>query len=186
MQSIDKEKIRPIYSELQGYLSQAPLAEKSGYLYRSLLGDQFNTTIDELNNLTGKNYDKFKVNVVRDESGTHVRTSEYRSQLNGLIMRLYAEYFKDEASPFGGSPNMIVSQTQLQSQSAQIQMVLDFQSLIDKKLYSAKLEEKEKTFLEKIKSALPSIKSAVELIKLIISVAKSLGMDINQVANIFQ
>ena len=58
-----EEKIRPIYSELQGYLSQAPKLEstidRSTY---STLWTQVNNTIDELNKASAKNYDGFKIN----------------------------------------------------------------------------------------------------------------------------
>lgn len=181
-----ENKVKPIYSELQGYLSQAPLADKAHYLYDSPLWEQLHRCIDELNSITSKDYSKFKVNVIQDDSGPHIITHEYRSNLNGLIMRLHAEYFSEEPSPFGGSPKMIVSQTQQQSQTAQIMMIMNFQSLIDKKLYSSKLNDKEKTFLERIKAKLPLVSSVAELISSILSIAKDLNLDINQVSKIFK
>ena len=57
-------------------------------------------------------------------------------------------------------------------------MLLEFQSLIDKKLNEQGITENERTFLERLKSTLPNIKSATELISSVISVAKDLGLGI--------
>ena len=99
-------------------------------------------------------------------------------------MRLYGEYFPDEPQPFSGQPSTVVTQTN--NQSVQVAILLDFQSFIDKKLYSADLEEKEKNFLQKIKDSLPNIKTSVELVGLVISIAKDLGLNIEQILKLFK
>jgi len=183
---MSKNKIKPIYTELQGYLAQAPSSDKASTVSDSSLWQQFNNTIDELNKISNNNYDKFKItNINQGARGPFILNSDYRSKLNGLIMRLYGEYFETESSPISGSPSTIVSQNQSQSQTTRIAMIMDFQSLIDEKLYSSELNEKEKTFLEKIKVALPSVKSFAEITSLIINIAKSLGISVDQLSKIF-
>lgn len=183
---MEKAKIRPIYTELQGYLSQAPAGDKVAYLRDEALWHQYNATIDELNTTTGKDYNKFKItNTYPSDIGTYILNSDYRSKLKGLIMRLYGEYFEDEVSPFGGGPSTVVNQNQSQSQTVQVAMLLDFQSFIDKKLLNSELEPKEKTFFEKLKSSLPSVKTSVEIVNLVVNLAKSLGLSIDQIFKLF-
>jgi hypothetical protein len=179
-----RNKIKAIYSELQGYLSQAPTADKGHYLYDAPLWEQLHRSIDELNQISKKDYSKFKVNVIHDEGGPHIITNEYRSNINGLIMRLHAEYFSEDQLPFSGSPSTVIKQTQKQSQTAQIVMIMDFQSLIDKRLYSSEVKGEEKTFLEKIKARLPFISSIAELLSSILSIAKDSNFDIDKVIQI--
>lgn len=177
-----KEKVRPIYEELKGYLAQCPPAEKAYYLYNSYYWTQIDGVIQQLNEITGKNFDKFKITLIpstmRDEA--HIENSEYRSKVNGLIMNLKGTYFNED-NPFGGSPMVSVNQTQ----TTQITMLMDFQSLIDKRLYGENLKPEEKTFLEKVKAVLPTVKSATEITGLVIKMAKDSGLDIHSVAKIF-
>jgi len=180
-----KEKIRPIYEELIGYLSQTPLAKEGTYFYESHFWTQLNNTVDELLKLEKNDYySKFKVTVIQDGSEPHISVNEYRTKLNGLIMNLHAKHFKEESTPFGGQPSTVVNQTQ--SQSVQITMILDFQSFIDKKIYTEKLEEKEKNFLEKIKSSLATVKSIAELLNLIMVTAQNFNLDANSLQKIFK
>lgn len=180
-----QKNIRSIYSELQGYLAQAPSLDKAAYLRDSSLWEQLNSCIDELQTLTKENYSKFKLSPQPDDDSQYVLNTEYRSKLNGLIMRLHGKYFANEQTPFSGSPSTVVSQTQAQIQSAQVSILLEFQSFIDKKLYSAELKEDEKSFLQKIKNNLPTVKTTIELVNLILQTARSLGLDIGQVIKLF-
>ena len=62
-----KNKIRPLYSELQGYLSQAPttstphdsFGDKSLWL-------QYNEAVDLLSSESGKDYSRFKIEPIND------------------------------------------------------------------------------------------------------------------------
>jgi len=182
-----KNDIRPLYYELQGYLSQSPSFDNKNepILYEESMWGQFHTTINELNQTTGKNYDKFKITPLRGDFGPFVRISEYRSKLGGLISRLHGEYFNDEPAPFSGMPNTIIQQNQQQTQSTQIQILLEIQSIIDKNLEKT-VDPIEKSFLEKIKSSLSLAKSVPELMSLILSTGSSLGMTIDQVLKFFK
>lgn len=187
-----KEKIRPIYFELQGYLSQAPeLKNPADRTEDKTLWDQVNNTINELNTVSGKNYDNFKLNPVfinqRGLIPHHaIKISAYRLKLGGLIARLHGEYFSDEPAPFSGMPTTVISQTQQQTQSFQVQMLLEIQSKIDERVSKFDEGSKERTFLEKIKSSLVSVKNITELIMLILATGKGLGLTIEQILNILK
>lgn len=181
--------IRPIYSEIQGYLSQAPNIEKVPYIYEKPLWEQLNNVIDELNEKSGEDFSKFKITDFKQQKhepySQYIPTIDYRSKLNGLIMRLHGQYFSEEQSPFGGFPSTVVQQNQSQSQTMQITMILEFQSMIDRKLYGSELKPEEKSFLEKVKASLPAAKSTIELMNMCLSLAKSLGINLDQMTKLF-
>ena len=183
------KKVKPLYSELIGRLSQAPVVTKENYgkTYDSGLWEQLDSIVDQLNSFTGNDYDRFKLNPENDENwGPFIKISEYRSNLNALIMNLHAEYYNDEVTPFGGAPQTVISQSQNQQQSVSLTMIMEFQSLVDKQLYgNTELTEKERGFLEKVKSNLPSVKTAADLVSTVINIAKATGLDITDLAKVF-
>ena len=136
-----KDKIRPIYSELQGYFSQAPEAtcgEKESMTIL-LLVDQLNSSIQELEQVSQKTIlaikRKFKTTPWNNNSARrYFDLLSYRSKLGGLISRLYGEYFSDELAPFSGMPSTVINQHQSQNQTTHVQILLDFQSKIDEKI----------------------------------------------------
>ncbi len=93
-----KNDVRPIYFELQGYLSQAPQREM-GAIFDERVWNQHNETIKELEAVTGKTYDKYKITPERWGDKLRVTVQVYRTILGGLISRLHGEYFPDELSP---------------------------------------------------------------------------------------
>jgi hypothetical protein len=179
-----KEVIRPFYSEFQGLLSQSPDVNGSvKSLYDENLWEHYNQTITELNKITGKNYDRFKLQPKRGQSHFYLDIATYRGMIGGLISRLHGEYFSDEQVPFSGMPTTIINQSQTQNQS--IQMLLEINDLLHEKLNKADPGSKEKTFLEKIKGSLSGIKSVSEFVLLLITTAKSMGITIDQLASLF-
>jgi len=97
-----KDEVRPIYFELQGYLSQAPGRETTA-IYDKQIWIQHNQTIDELEKITSKKYDRYRLNPEsRNYNGVSrelITVQVYRTILGGLISRLHGEYFPDEVSP---------------------------------------------------------------------------------------
>ncbi|MCK5466629.1 hypothetical protein KAI56_04020 [Candidatus Parcubacteria bacterium] len=181
-----KERIRPIYSELQGYLSQAPELEEV-YVYDLSLRGQYNETINELNEISGKDYNRFQIkeeDIVR--SSGDIRVLTYRNKLGGLIAKLYGEYFFDEIAPFSSMPGTVINQTQQQSQSFQVQMLLEIQSKIDEKISEFEEGTKEKSFLDKIKDSLSPIKNTTELLALILKTGKDFGLTVEQILNVLK
>ena len=183
----DREEIRPIYSELQGYLSQAPKSKTSGALiYGSTLWEQYNSAVIDLNNISGHNYDRFKVTPHFEINDfPRVEIDAYRAKLGGLISRLHSEYFSDEAPPFSGMPSTVISQVQQQSQSVYVQMLLEVNSKIEQKLPEFPEGTKERKFLQKVKDSLSSIKDTVGLIALLVNTAKECGLSIDVLKSIF-
>lgn len=179
-----REKIRPIYSELQGYLSQAP--REGNVIFESSVWERYNTTIDELSNISGEDYSDYKVNPIVWADSPAVEILDYRTKLGGLIARLHGKFFPDEPPPFSGMPSTIITQTQQQTQSFQIQTLLEIQSKIDEKTPQFNEDSKERKFLDKIKDSLSSVKDVSQLITLILKVGKEIGLTLSQILNIFK
>ncbi len=186
-----KDQIRPIYSELQGYLSQAPEATSSReriYNDTSLV-NQLNSSIQKLEQLTKKDYSRYKERVQTTEWNRGTRQFfdllSYRSKLGGLISRLYGEYFSDELAPFSGMPSTIINQYQSQNQTTHVQILLDFQSKIDEKIKNYTDGSKEKTFLEKIKRALSKVGNVTDLLTLILKTGKDISLTLDDVFKMF-
>ena len=86
MVDIDKERIRPLYAELQGLLSQAP---KGTSIDNAAFWNHFNELIDELNDVSGKDYSRFKLTPISGDGFYWLHTSIYCTKLGGLISRLH-------------------------------------------------------------------------------------------------
>jgi len=178
----NKEEIRPLYSELQGLLSQAPEPELPGsgsiFTVRPQILEHYHSIVENLSCLTGdENYKRFTV--------SDNYPSVYRSKLSSLISSLHGKYFSDEPAPFSGMPSTVNIQTQEQSQAVHVQMLLEVQSKIDQKLPKYDEGTKEKKFLQKVKSSLSSIKDAVGLIVLLTNIARECGLSIDDLKSIF-
>ena len=182
-----KEKIGQIYSELQGYFSQATKAKTSANaFYDAQIWHQYNEAIDELNNIGGNNYGRFRIYHERSELfGDFIRSITYRSKLAGLILRLHSEFFSDEPAPFIGKPTTDIRQRQQQSRFFQRQMILEIQSKIDEKIPEFNEGSKEKEFLEKAKASLASIKSVTQLVSLLLKTGQELDLTIEQMSKLF-
>lgn len=182
----EKQKIRPLYSQLQGYLSQGPNADgKTSVISDPDFWNHYNKTIDELNDISGNNYDHLEVQPIRGQAASWVPIQTYRSKLGGLISRLHGQFFSDEPAPFGSMPSTIIRQSQQQTQSFQIQMLLEIQSTIDEKIRQFEKGSKEQTFLQKVKSSLASIANITQLVALLLKVGHEVGLTIEQIAKIF-
>lgn len=180
-----KNKVRPLYSELQGYLSQTPPI-KNNYdaISEPTFWEQINLTLDELSKATNKDYSKYKLTSESGDGERFIRLTVVRLKLGGVISRLHGEYFSDESAPFSGMPSTVNNFTQMQQQTATQTIILEFQEVLNEKIVSTP-KENEKSFLQKVKEGLGTIKNTAELMKLILETAKQFGFDINQVLAIF-
>lgn len=184
-----EDKIRPVYEELIGFMAQAE-PQSSVMIYNSSIWEVYHGSIDELIKLTGDDYCRYKLTLkfLHGSPNACVSVNEYRTKLNGLIMRLHAKYFKKDDAPFSGTPRAIINQqlSQSQLQVVQITMLMDFQSVIDKKLYGDKtLDEKQKTFLGKVKDFIPTAKSIADILNTILTVAKTTGLTLADISKLF-
>ncbi len=185
---MDREKIRPLYSELIGYLSQAPQADRADDVTNnSDLWELYNNSLNLLNDVTGEDFDRFLITpeAESDFLGEYVQISTYRQKLSGLISHLHAKYFSTEPAPFSGSPSTVVSQNVQQIQSTQVQILLDIQSKIDEKINDYSDGSKEKSFLQKLKGNLSSITNITQLISKLFNIAKEFGLNTDDLASIF-
>jgi hypothetical protein len=181
---MNKEKIKPLYSEFQGYLSQAPDSKNpNDTIFNESLWNQYNETLDLLRGISGEDYSRFKIQPEKDEDITFIYIATYRQKLSGLISHLHGRYFSDELPPFSGMPTTVITQTQQQNQS--IQMLLEIQDQIDKKIADLPEESKERKFLEKFKGTLGSISNVTQLLSQMFKIAKDFGLDINSFMKIF-
>lgn len=181
-----KNKIRPLYSEFQGYLSQAPTASSStDSISDETMWNQYNEALKLLSDATEKDYSRFNIEPKssRTSSGSYVRVNTYRQKISGLISNLYGEYFSDEIPPFSGMPSTVITQTQQQSVS--IQIVLDIQSKIDEILPKVESGSKEESFLKKFKSILSSISNVNELVSKCMKLAHEFGLNVQDIISLW-
>ncbi len=179
----EKKKIRPLYSELQGYLSHAPKRDDAVFYDSSSEREQLNATIDLLSTTIGKDYSRFKLSSLESMTGNLVYVSAYKQKLAGLINYLHGEYFSDEPSPFTGVPSTVINQNQSQQQAVSV-LILDIQKKIDEKLSTTE-DEKEKGFLKKLEKLLPTVTNGVQLVKAVADLAVQMGLDPHLISKLF-
>lgn len=181
-----KNKIRPIYNQLQGLLGQVPPVKDKEYLYENdkVLWERFNESIDELNSLKVNDYLKFKIEPKIDNGHISMSSTSFRTSAGSLISRLHGDFFADEPAPFSGSPSTVISQTQFQTQH--IALLLEMNSFVEKKLSDENLEQIEKNFLQKIKEVLPTVKTSIELMNLIFTTAHTCELNLDSLQKIFR
>ena len=175
-----KEKVRPLYSELQGYLSQAPPDEKHDIIHDESIWSLYNDSVRSLNKVSGVDYSRF---IITSHAEGYITVSTYRQKLGGLISSLHAEYFSDEPAPFSGGPSTVITQTQQQSQS--VQMLLDIQSKIDEVLPRCEAGSPEQGFLQRLKDSLSTVSNVKELFNLCFKLAKEFGLSITTLMKLF-
>lgn len=174
------EIIRSIYTELRAYQSNIA---KNMAIYENSTWERFNSLIDRLSNHTGDvDYNVFKLFCKNDGYVTHVNYEQYQSKINGVIGKIEGVYGTISTNEIKSTNYQLIN-SQTQSQTQEIVMLLNFQSKLDSKLYdkSLNLTPKEKNFLEKIKSSISNIKDYSSLVLLILTHAKELGLTIEQI-----
>lgn len=187
-----KEQIQPVYSELQGYLDQAP--NNSKVIPDEDIWNQYNATIDVLASVTKQDYGRWRLEPLtyqlRNFKGVAVPTSGiketvYRQKLAGLIAWLHGEYFADEPAPFASMPSTIIHQNQTQNQSVHVEVLLELSNLINDKMNKVAEGTPEKKFLEKVRGTLSKVKSVSQFITLVMTTAKEMGITLEQLTGLF-
>ncbi len=186
MEEKKKKELYTIYSELRGYLAQAPTPKKTYEpIETESIWEQYNRTVDLLNNISGEDYNRFRIVPSRYSStgSTYITIVAYTQKLGGLISALRGKYFAaDEPNPLDGVPSTVIAQTQQQNQSI---ILLEIQSIIYEKLPNYPDGSKEKGFLEKLKSSLTSISNITQLFSQLFKLAKNCELSINDLLKIF-
>lgn len=185
---MDNEQIKSIYYELLGYLSSSPDDEKNSIVFDDeSIWNLFNSAVERLNEITGKDYNKFRIDpVLREDGYQFVRVQKFKIHAGGLVSKIHAEYLFDEPAPLAKTPTTIINQGQTQIQETNLKMVLDVQSKIDEKMPKYIEGTKERTFLEKVKSELQSVKNIADLIALILKTGEGIGISTQQIIDLFR
>jgi len=175
----NRDQIKPIYQELQGYLQSIPtISDPFANTNDHGMWKRYNQSIEELNKIVvsdGKDYSKFLIEpIVNANGGSFIRLLNLKNSIGGLVDRIHGDYFTDESRPFTNSPSTVISQTQ--TQSVDITYVLNLQEQIIGNLQNPNLEPKEKQFLEKVKSVLGTTKNTLELFAVILKIANDFGL----------
>jgi hypothetical protein len=176
-----KEKIRPLYSELKGYLSAVPEKETVYDTTATSICDQLNGTIDQLISITGREYNRFKINPRNERWNSSYRTLlsviDYKNKLSGLINNIQGEFFSEEQISSTGQPSTIINTHLTQSQSQSLSVALELQEKIISEIPKHEEGSKERNFLEKLKSALPTIKTVTDVLSNALIIGADLGLD---------
>ncbi len=179
-----KKEVRPLYLELQGYLSQSPeIKHPSDGMSDKSIWEQYNSTVVLISKATGEEYTRFSIHPAG--SSEFVRIAPYRQRLGGIINYLHGKYFSGEPAPFGGGPSTIITQSQQQNQSVLIQMALDIERKVNEKIGNYEDGSKEKNFMQRLKSSLSSITNVADLITKLSKIANDAGLNLEDISNIF-
>ena len=168
-------------------VSQAP-DSKERVIFDKSIWNAYHAIVDELNLITGDNYDRHKVELQPWETSNEevaLSVLEYRTKVIGLVGRLYATFFFGDPEPFSGSPSTVFNNQQTQNQTLDVQIRVDIESKIDEILSTLKEGSKEKNFLDKVKSSLSQVKSVSDLIRLILQTGNDMGVTLAQALKLF-
>ncbi len=186
---MDVERIRPIYFELQGYVSQIPSPKHSGETIKKSHIQHYHDTIEELSKILEKSLDRYIVMTDfvshSDRPSAFVNLADYRQKITGLIRRLHGEYFPGEPAPFGGQPGVVVQQSQHQNQSAVQQIKLELDGLVDKKLSEFSGDDKKSGFFKALKGILNTAKDSAVFLKQLFELARQFGISIDDLPGLF-
>ncbi len=185
------EQVRPLYLSLKGLMAEAPNGSGISNIRGKHPAETANSIIDKIVLIDDDaELNQYKTEVHPDTDGfKFVEIIQYRANLTGLIMYLFGKYFYEtETEPFGVGPNNVTYQslTQVQSQSIDVNILLQFQEFINDKLNEEDLESNEKSFLEAIKAKIANIKKVGDIISLILTTAQAYGVAIDKLVEIFK
>lgn len=183
MESVEiKEKVRPFLGRFEGYLKGMP---NNWYVRDPAIWEHYNSDVEKISQITeNSDYNKFIIKAVLDGSEYYVDGNTLKFKLSGLIEDLKAYYFNDESRQ-ENSAGIHISQNQSQTQGVHIQILLDMQSLIEKKMQNFPKESKERTFLENMKESLSSMKDVSDLFNTTVTTAKMIGLTVEELYKIF-
>lgn len=132
MAEIQRTRIKSIYGDIKGLLSQIPQVEKDPYV-SAFLVNGFNASIDELSEASDTDYSRYKIThearAPQHTRGIFYYSATVRPQIGRLISRLEEEYdFGKERS--SNSPSIAIFNKNQSEVSVQINY--NFNDLIEK------------------------------------------------------
>lgn len=189
-----KDKVRPLYLQLMGILSQTPSYDSAHTTISSHeIWENYNNMVDRLNTIIGEDYNSFKITPKAENWNGSVQYvvngTLFRQQLNGLINYLHGQYYNNERPPFSGEATAVFQQNQVVSQTTDVQVlmmtVLEVQEKLIKKEGEYPSDTPENNFIQTLKEALRSVRSNVDLINLILQTALATGLTLGKLKDIF-
>jgi len=185
-----KEKIRPVFEELQGYLQRAGALD----VYNHEIWQHYHRVIALLNELSGEDFSRFRITIIPPNPYQHVSLpehmdpGEYTAKLTGLIRYLHCKYFRDEPSPFSIHLPTIISRAETRNQSVQMQMIVELTEQLTRNRARFTEGSKERDFIDKVKGPLQSAgsgcTSVAQLILLLLNIAKECGLSVDDLQQV--
>lgn len=133
MAEIQLARIRSIYGDIKGLLSQIPQPDKSSYI-SAFLVNGYNSAIDELSQVTNTDYSRYKITaearVPAHSRGPHYYSTSVRPQIGRVISRLEEEYGFGKNDNNQSSPSIVIFNKNQNEISLQINYTIN--DLIDK------------------------------------------------------
>lgn len=118
MAEIQHQRIKSIYGEVFGLLSQLPLAKDSYYTARQVV-DQYNQAVEDLGGLTASDYSRFRLANTDLADGRDYITTVVRTRMGALTKRLEEE-FGLGSTQSAGHQTIVVTQTNNQTVSISV------------------------------------------------------------------
>lgn len=181
-------QIKSIYIELQGYLLSSPEPRNNlpdgGYITDEDMWVKFNITLDRLNKVTDNIFTNHKMSYKVRGNTQYITIDYYRSNLSGLIFRLYADYFPHDPPLVTQSESgqFVLNQNIHQEQTVSINI---FKEQIEEKISTYKEGSKERNFLEKLKGYVATTNNITDIVRTTIGLAKKFGLSFDDISNIF-
>lgn len=95
MGEIQRTRIKSLYGDIKGLLSQIPQPDKDAYVSNFLVTG-FNLSVDDVSKLSGTDYSRYKITheamTPHHTRGVYYYSSAVRPQIGRLISRLEEEY----------------------------------------------------------------------------------------------
>ncbi len=178
---MDDDKLKTLYAELRGILSQAtPQSREHDFFTEYGALEYYDSVINELVRETEDNYDRFRL----PTSGRLTMTT-FKITVAGLIAHLRQKHFPAERDPLCTEPSAYTVQTTNVTQQVHIDMILQMDRLITKKIVEHQKGTKERTFLEKLQDGMKSASNFVDFAKTLTDAAMKAGVGIADIGRIF-
>lgn len=159
MAEIQITRIRSVYGDIRGLLNQIPLPETSG-LVHTFIVNGFNSSLDELSQLTNTDYSRYKVpkeQELPDWPG-EFDSVIVRTQIGRVISRLEEEYGFGPNNQSMSSPGIVIFNKNQNEISLQINYTIN-------DLINSSYDEESKKKLEELRDEIEKPNKNWETIK---------------------
>ncbi len=144
MAEIQIQRIKSIYGEVKGILREMP-SEAPGRALRWPIAEHYNFAVDDLSQVAGTNYDRFKIEHDSKMNEHYTNISMARTKAGALISRLEQEYGFDDIPKEKTAPIVVTVQ---QNQTLNVN-VTPIQQLME-----STMDDELRTLLEELRDSL--------------------------------